>query len=139
MGATGATAAAAIEGAVQQAQVAAAKHGASLILVDAGIRALAAAAACWRSRFDLEVIGVTGSVGKTTTKELIVAALGGAATKTVATPGNANNEIGLPLALLNLPDGAERLVAEMGMYVGGEIADLCAMARPRVEIGRAHV
>ena len=67
VGATGATAAAAIEGAVQQAQVAAAKHGASLILVDAGIRALAAAAASWRSRFDLEVIGVTGSAGTIST------------------------------------------------------------------------
>lgn len=125
---------AALDVAMAAAKVAATKHGATLLLVDSGVRALAAAATSWRARFDLDVIGVTGSVGKTTTKELIAAALGGAATKTSATPGNANNEIGLPLALLNLPDGAERLVAEMGMYVGGDIADLCAMARPRVGV-----
>ena len=133
-GASRAEAVEALDAAIEAAKVAAAKHGATLILVDGGIRALAAAASGWRARFDLDVVGVTGSVGKTTTKELIAAALGGAATKTSATPGNANNEIGLPLALLNLPDGAERLVAEMGMYVGGDIADLCAMARPRVGV-----
>ena len=119
---------------LNEARLAATKHEATLIVVDSGVRALAAAATRWRARFNLDVIGVTGSVGKTTTKEMIAAALGGAATRTSATPGNANNEIGLPLALLNLPDGAERLVAEMGMYVGGEIADLCAMALPRVGV-----
>lgn len=108
--------------------------GSSLLIVDSGIRALAAAATAWRARFELDVIGVTGSVGKTTTKELIAAALGGDAARCAATPGNANNEIGLPLALLNLADGTERLVAEMGMYVGGEIRDLCAIARPRIGV-----
>ena len=120
--------------ALEAVRGAAAADGATLLLVESGVKALAALATSWRARFDLEVIGVTGSVGKTTTKELIAAALGGATTHTAATPGNANNEIGLPLALLNLPDGTERLVAEMGMFVGGEISDLCAIARPRVGV-----
>lgn len=120
--------------ALDAAKGAVADAGASLLLVDSGARALAAAATAWRARFELDVIGVTGSVGKTTTKELIAAALGGAGERCAATPGNANNEIGLPLALLNLADGTERLVAEMGMYVGGEIRDLCAIARPRIGV-----
>jgi UDP-N-acetylmuramoyl-tripeptide--D-alanyl-D-alanine ligase len=98
------------------------------------VAALSRLASAWRARFDLETIGVTGSVGKTTTKEAIYSALGGQAARVAATPGNANNEIGLPLALLNLPDGTERFVAEMGMYVGGEISALCAMARPRIGV-----
>ena len=61
-------------------------------------------------------------------------ALGGADAHVAATPGNANNEIGLPLALLNMPDGTERFVAEMGMYVGGEIRSLCTLARPRIGV-----
>jgi UDP-N-acetylmuramoyl-tripeptide--D-alanyl-D-alanine ligase len=73
-------------------------------------------------------------VGKTTTKEAIRVALGGADARVAATPGNANNEIGLPLALLNMPDGTERFVAEMGMYVGGEIRSLCTLARPRIGV-----
>ena len=107
---------------------------ATLICVENGRSALGRAAAAWRNRFDLDVIGVTGSVGKTTTKELIAAALGGAAEGCVATPGNANNEIGLPLSLLNLPDGATRFVAEMGMYVEGDIRALCDLAHPRIGV-----
>ncbi len=110
------------------------ERGVSLLGVADGPAALAQLATHWRARFDLEVIGVTGSVGKTTTKEVIFAALGGASERVAATPGNANNEIGLPLALLNLPDGCERFVAEMGMYVGGEIRALCAMAGPRIGV-----
>ena len=79
-------------------------------------------------------MGITGSVGKTTTKQFVAAALGGEEARCVATPGNANNEIGLPLALLNLPDGTERFVAEMGMYTMGDIRDLCAIADPRIGI-----
>ena len=108
--------------------------GASLISVEDGRVALGRAAAAWRNRFTIEVIGVTGSVGKTTTKQLIAAALGGEAAGCAATPGNANNEIGLPMSLLNLPDGTVRFVAEMGMYVEGDIRALCTLARPRIGV-----
>ncbi|MFM9128946.1 MAG: Mur ligase family protein, partial [Candidatus Limnocylindrus sp.] len=100
------------------------ERGVSVLQTLDGPRALAQLAAHWRARFDIEVTGVTGSVGKTTTKEAIRVALGGADADVAATPGNANNEIGLPLALLNMPAGTERFVAEMGMYVGGEIRSL---------------
>jgi len=116
------------------AAVSAHAAGASLIVVRDPVEALAAAATAWRRRFDLEVIGITGSVGKTSTKQFVAAALGGEAAHCVATPGNANNEIGLPLALLNLPDGTEHFVAEMGMYTTGDIRDLCVMAQPRIGI-----
>jgi UDP-N-acetylmuramoyl-tripeptide--D-alanyl-D-alanine ligase len=112
----------------------AAERGVSLLLAPQGVAALHKMATTWRARFALDVVGVTGSVGKTTTKEAIHVALGGEAQRVAATPGNANNEIGLPLALLNLPEGVERFVAEMGMYVGGEIRELCAMAKPRVGV-----
>ena len=108
--------------------------GASLIRVESGRIALGRAAAEWRNRFTIEVIGVTGSVGKTTTKQLIAAALGGESAGCAATPGNANNEIGLPMSLLNLPDGTVRYVAEMGMYVEGDIRALCTLARPRIGV-----
>ncbi|NBO52395.1 MAG: UDP-N-acetylmuramoyl-tripeptide--D-alanyl-D-alanine ligase [bacterium] len=108
--------------------------GASLITVSHGRNALARAASEWRGRFTLEVIGVTGSVGKTTTKQLIAAALGGAASHCASTPGNANNEIGLPLSLLNLPDGTLRYVAEMGMYVEGDIRSLCELTHPKIGV-----
>ena len=108
--------------------------GASLISVEEGRVALSRAATEWRNRFTLEVIGVTGSVGKTTTKQLIAAALGGESAGCAATPGNANNEIGLPMSLLNLPDGTVRYVAEMGMYVEGDIRALCTLARPRIGV-----
>jgi UDP-N-acetylmuramoyl-tripeptide--D-alanyl-D-alanine ligase len=119
---------------INAAQVRAVERGISLLRVGDGPRALAQLAAHWRSRFDVEVIGVTGSVGKTTTKEAIRVALGGTAAHVGATPGNANNEIGLPLALLNMTDGTTRFVAEMGMYVGGEIRSLCNLAKPRIGV-----
>ena len=123
-----------LEYAWSDAAAAATAAGASLIAVRDPLVALAAAATSWRRRLPLEVVGITGSVGKTTTKQFVAAALGGEEARCVATPGNANNEIGLPLALLNLPDGTERFVAEMGMYTTGDIRDLCAIADPRIGI-----
>ncbi len=117
-----------------EVEVAVRAAGASLVSVENGRDALGRAATEWRNRFTLEVIGVTGSVGKTTTKQLIAAALGGESAGCAATPGNANNEIGLPMSLLNLPDGTTRYVAEMGMYVEGDIRALCALARPRIGV-----
>ena len=119
---------------LQLAIAVAAERGVSILSVPSGVAALSQLASAWRARFDVETIGVTGSVGKTTTKEAIYSALGGQVERVAATPGNANNEIGLPLALLNLPDGTERFVAEMGMYVGGEISALCEMAQPRIGV-----
>ncbi len=123
-----------IQQALAEVELAVRASGASLIRVENGRVALSRAAAEWRNRFTLEVIGVTGSVGKTTTKQLIAAALGGESAGCAATPGNANNEIGLPMSLLNLPDGTVRYVAEMGMYVEGDIRALCALARPHIGV-----
>lgn len=96
----------------------------------------------WRQKFRPRVIGVTGSVGKSTTKELIGAVLS-TRYKTLKNEGNLNNEIGLPLTLLNLNNTHERVVLEMGMYDLGEIALLCDIAQPQVgvvtNIGPTHL
>ncbi|MEA2576816.1 MAG: UDP-N-acetylmuramoyl-tripeptide--D-alanyl-D-alanine ligase [Chloroflexota bacterium] len=95
--------------------------------------ALGAVAAGWRRRFTPLVVGITGSIAKTSTKEAVAAVL--AATRpTLRTEGNMNNEIGLPLTLLRLGPEHEAAVLEMGMYVGGEIAELAAMARPSIGV-----
>jgi UDP-N-acetylmuramoyl-tripeptide--D-alanyl-D-alanine ligase len=90
----------------------------------------------------LTVVGVTGSVGKTTTKEAVAAVLaqGG---ETLYSSGNRNNEIGLPLTLLGLGPAHRYAVLEMGMYALGEIAALCEIARPTVgvvtNVGPVHL
>jgi len=109
---------------------------AALVVPDA-LAALQQAAAGWRARHTaVRVVGVTGSVGKTTTREAIAAVLG-AVMPVLVSPRSYNNEIGLPLTLLGLrggPDGHSAAVLEMGMYVPGEIAALAAMARPEVGV-----
>lgn len=97
------------------------------------LAALAALGAAWRSRFEPLVVGVTGSVGKTTTKEAIATVLS-TQRRTLRNDGNLNNEIGLPLTLLRLRPEHEAAVLEMGMYAGGEIADLARIARPRIGV-----
>ncbi|HLJ69015.1 MAG TPA: UDP-N-acetylmuramoyl-tripeptide--D-alanyl-D-alanine ligase [Chloroflexota bacterium] len=97
------------------------------------LRALQRLARHWRDRHDVEVIGVTGSVGKTTTKEVIAAVLG-FRWRVLKNAGNLNTEIGLPLTLLDLDRRHELAVLEMGMYGPGEIATLAAMARPRIGV-----
>jgi UDP-N-acetylmuramoyl-tripeptide--D-alanyl-D-alanine ligase len=97
------------------------------------LEALQRVAGHWRSLLSLRVIGVTGSVGKSTTKELTAEVLE-TRFKTVRNPGNLNNEIGLPLTLLRLTEAHERAVLEMGFYVPGEIALLCRLARPSVGV-----
>jgi UDP-N-acetylmuramoyl-tripeptide--D-alanyl-D-alanine ligase len=87
----------------------------------------------WREKFDLRVIGITGSVGKSTTKELTASVLE-TSYRTLKNPGNLNNEIGLPLSLLRLTEAHQRAVLEMGFYVPGEIALLCRIARPQVGV-----
>lgn len=88
----------------------------------------------WRQQFpDLRVIGVTGSVGKTTTKEVIHAVLS-QKYRTLKTEGNYNNEIGLPLTLLKLTGDYSHAVLEMGMYAKREIALLCDIAQPQLGV-----
>jgi UDP-N-acetylmuramoyl-tripeptide--D-alanyl-D-alanine ligase len=101
--------------------------------VEDPLKAMQSLARYWRSRLHLRVVGVTGSVGKTTTKEIIAAVLG-TRYRTFKTEGNYNNEIGLPLMLLKLSEAHERAVLEMGFYQVGEIAFLCEIARPHVGV-----
>jgi UDP-N-acetylmuramoyl-tripeptide--D-alanyl-D-alanine ligase len=111
------------------------------ILVENSVLALQKIAKFWRSKLDLRVVGITGSVGKSTTKELISEVLN-QKYRTLRNPGNLNNEIGLPLTILRLSEGYERAVLEMGFYVPGEIALLCDIAKPQVgvvtNIGTVH-
>jgi UDP-N-acetylmuramoyl-tripeptide--D-alanyl-D-alanine ligase len=105
----------------------------TILAVPDGLVALGAIAAGWRTRFDPLVVGVTGSIAKTSTKEAIAAVLG-TTFRTLRSEGNQNNEIGLPLTLLRLGPDHRAAVLEMGMYAGGEIADLARMARPRIGV-----
>jgi len=87
----------------------------------------------WRSKLRVRVIGITGSVGKSSSKELAAEVLE-CRYRTLRNPGNLNNEIGLPLSMLRLTEMHERAVLEMGFYVPGEIALLCGLARPAVGV-----
>lgn len=111
------------------------------ILVENTISALQQIATFWRSKLTLRVIGVTGSVGKSTTKEAIAQVLSQRFI-TLKSVANLNNEIGLPLNILRLTAGHQYAVLEMGFYVPGEIAQLCEIARPQVgvlnNIGTVH-
>ncbi|MGH8201255.1 MAG: UDP-N-acetylmuramoyl-tripeptide--D-alanyl-D-alanine ligase [Steroidobacteraceae bacterium] len=93
--------------------------------------ALARAGHAWRSALDIPVIGVAGSNGKTTAKEMTAAILS-AAGNTLATRGNLNNHIGVPLTLLRLEPGHRFAVIEMGANRAGEVAELVKVARPTV-------
>jgi UDP-N-acetylmuramoyl-tripeptide--D-alanyl-D-alanine ligase len=84
--------------------------------VDNTVETLQKVAQDWRERFDLRVIGITGSVGKSTTKELTASVLE-TSYRTLKNPGNLNNEIGLPLSLLRLTEAHQCAVLEMGFYV----------------------
>jgi UDP-N-acetylmuramoyl-tripeptide--D-alanyl-D-alanine ligase len=105
----------------------------TVLAVPDGVVALGALAAGWRARFDPLVVGVTGSIAKTSTKEAIAAVLG-TTFRTLRNEGNQNNEIGLPLTLLRLGRDHRAAVLEMGMYAGGEIADLAKLARPKIGV-----
>ncbi len=112
------------------------------LIVDDPLLALQKVAAFWRARFNPRVIGITGSVGKTTTKELVAAVLA-QRYRTLKSEASQNNEIGLPLTLLRLTPADQRVVLEMGMYDVGEIAQLAAIAKPHVgvvtNIGPVHL
>ena len=107
-----------------------------LLVVGDTRRGLAGLAAHWRSRFDIPLIAVTGSNGKTTVKEMIAAILRAhfGETHVLATEGNLNNDIGLPLTLLNLREHHRVAVVELGMNHPGETASLAAIASPTVAL-----
>ena len=106
---------------------------ATIVQVDDPLRALHRVAASWRRRFDPLVVGVTGSIAKTSTKEAIATVLASELV-TLKNEGNQNNEIGLPLTVLRLRPDHQAAVLEMGMYVGGEIAELAAIGRPEIGV-----
>jgi UDP-N-acetylmuramoyl-tripeptide--D-alanyl-D-alanine ligase len=109
--------------------------------VENTVKALQQIAHFWRRKINLKVIGITGSVGKSTTKEVIAEVLE-QRFRTLKSPGNMNNEIGLPLTILRIGPGYQRVVLEMGFYVPGEIAFLCDIALPEIgvvtNIGTVH-
>jgi UDP-N-acetylmuramoyl-tripeptide--D-alanyl-D-alanine ligase len=113
-----------------------------VVRVDDTRRGLARLAEAWRGRFSLPLVGVTGSNGKTTVKEMIAAVLRRRGA-TLATEGNKNNDIGMPLMLLRLTPQHAYAVIEMGANHPGEIAVLSALARPTVAVitnaGPAHL
>lgn len=106
---------------------------AAALLPDDAHAALAGLAALVRERSAATVVGVTGSVGKTSTKD-ILAALCRAVTPTVAAADGHNNEVGLPLTLFRVEPDTEVVVAEMGMRGRGQVAALCEVARPHVGV-----
>ncbi|MBQ8338459.1 MAG: UDP-N-acetylmuramoyl-tripeptide--D-alanyl-D-alanine ligase [Oscillospiraceae bacterium] len=113
-----------------------------LIVVEDTYKALLSLAAGWRRMLEMSVVGVTGSVGKTTTKDMIAAVLS-AAVKTGKTQGNFNNHIGVPRTIFSLCEEDKAAVIEMGMNHAGEISALTRVARPDIavitNIGVSHI
>lgn len=114
----------------------------AVVVVDDTLRALQSLAAWYLKESEVEVVGITGSNGKTSTKDFTKSVLQ-TKFKVHATAGNFNNHIGLPLTILSMPEGTEVCVLEMGMSGAGEIAELCQIARPRIgvitNVGTAHI
>lgn len=112
------------------------------ILVESSLQALKDIAAFYRKSLDIKIVGITGSVGKTSTKEFIASVLA-QKFKVLKTEGNFNNEIGVPLTLLNIRDSHEVAVVEMGISDFGEMHRLSYMVKPDVcvmtNIGLCHL
>lgn len=119
-----------------------AEDGAAVLAVQDPVAALGALARAWRRELGCPAIGVTGSTGKTSTKDILAAVLA-PHLRTHANPENLNTEIGLPLALLEAPRGTQVLVLEMAMRGEGQIAELAAIAEPEVgvivNVGPVHL
>jgi UDP-N-acetylmuramoyl-tripeptide--D-alanyl-D-alanine ligase len=113
-----------------------------ILLVPNTLIALQTLAHCYRKKFSLHLVGITGSNGKTTTKEIIAQILS-AKFKVLKNEGNFNNHIGLPLSLLDLSSQHQVAVLELGMNQRGEIARLCEIALPNIgvitNIGPSHL
>ena len=105
----------------------------ALVLVDDTQKALQKLAASIRDRYDFTLIGITGSAGKTTTKEMI-ATLISTERRVHKSWGNFNNQIGAPLCFDNTPDDAQVVVSEMGMNHAGEIAEIAGLLRPHIGV-----
>jgi UDP-N-acetylmuramoyl-tripeptide--D-alanyl-D-alanine ligase len=116
--------------------------GGAVLVAQDPLAALQRLATAWRRELGAQVIGVTGSTGKTSTKDLL-AAMVDQQRRTVATPLNLNTEIGLPLTVLSAPAGTEVLVLEMAMRGAGQIAELAEIAEPDVgvvvNVGPVHL
>ena len=114
----------------------------TLLAADDPLKAMQRLATAWRRALDVQVIGVTGSTGKTSTKDLLLALLA-PHRRTVASRANFNTEIGVPLEILAAPADTEVLVLEMAMRGAGQIAELAAVAEPDVgvivSIGPVHL
>lgn len=104
-----------------------------VIQVDDAATALKALAARYRATLGARVVGITGSTGKTTTKDLIASVLS-TSFRTVATKGNYNNELGVPYTVLSANHDTEALVVEMGMRGQGQLTDLCSYVRPDIAV-----
>ncbi|MBD2325432.1 UDP-N-acetylmuramoyl-tripeptide--D-alanyl-D-alanine ligase [Alkalinema sp. FACHB-956] len=113
-----------------------------LVQVDDTLKAYQAIGRWWRQQFNIPVIGITGSVGKTTMKELVAALLSHSG-KVLKSQANFNNEIGVPLTLLQLDADHDFAVIEMGMRGRGQIAELAQIAEPTIglitTVGTAHI
>lgn len=118
-------------------------RGAAVVQAPDPVRALQDVARRHRERFKARVVGITGSNGKTTTKEMVSRLLGAAGKSVLATQGNLNSQIGLPLMVMELGPAHTHAVFEMGASEKGNIASLASVARPSVgvitNIGRAHI
>ena len=101
------------------------------ILVPSTLQAVKEIGRAYREKFDIPVVGVSGSVGKTSTKEMLYAVLS-QKFKTHKTQGNLNNELGVPLTLLSMPEDTEAAVIEMGISGFGEMTRLAKMAQPTI-------
>ena len=117
-------------------------RGASVVKVDDGARALADLATWHRGRLLCPVIAITGSTGKTSTKDLLRAVLS-VRMRVTSTEGNRNNELGVPLTVLAAGTETQALIVEMGMRGHGQITELCRIARPDIglvtNVGTSHV
>ena len=113
-----------------------------VLRVGSSLRALLEISALYRSKMPAKVIGITGSVGKTTTKEMTAAVMA-SSYRTIKTEGNQNNEIGAPKTLMTITPETEVAVVEMGMSAPDEIKDLCYAAKPMMgiitNIGVSHI
>ena len=113
-----------------------------VLLVDDTAQALRALARAHRGSLRCPVVAITGSTGKTSTKDFLAAAMQ-TGRSVVATRGNRNNELGVPLTLLEADGGTDVLIVEMGMRAEGELADLCEIVRPTsgvvTNIGQTHI
>lgn len=132
-----------VDGEVSADALAAAREQGAAVIRTADVRAaIDALAAAWRDRLEARIVAVTGSVGKTTTKNLIADVLAKRFV-TQATRGNYNNELGVPATLLAATQDCQMLVVEMGMDGAGQIAHLCELAHPDMgvvtNVGTAHI